>query len=91
MNTTPSVLSPSSTPPSVSTPATASSERPGVATGAGGRSSDGDRSDELDRHALAQVDPGDAEVEEQVHRSGRGAEHRRADEVAPRPAAVESG
>jgi hypothetical protein len=55
------------------------------------RGGDGDRPDELDRDALAEVDPLDREVEEQVHQRGRDAEHGRPDQVAAGPAVMEPG
>jgi hypothetical protein len=91
MKTTPSVLSPSSTPPRVTTPATASSNAIAFRTDRVIDSGDGDRPEELDRHALAEVDPVDREVEEQVHRRRRDAEHRGADQIAARPTAMEPG
>ena len=52
------------------------------------RGRDGDGADELDHHALAQRQPVECEVEEQVHHGGRDAEERRTAQLGPRPAAA---
>ena len=59
--------------------------------GAGGRGGDRDRSEELDRDALAEIDVIDAEIEEEVHQRRGDAEDGGAGEVTARPSAVEAG
>ena len=59
-------------------------EGSGVAGAARRGRGDGDRPDELDRHALAEVGAVDGEVEERVHRRRGDAEDRRRGELAAR-------
>ena len=85
MKNTPSALSASSTPPSVTTPATASASAPALRVVRVVAAAT-DRSEELDRDALAEIDVVDAEIEEEVHQRRGDAEDRSAGEVTARPA-----
>ena len=60
-----------------------------VASTAGHRRGDGDRADELDRHALAEVGAVDGQVEERVHRRRGDPEDRRRGELPAGPPAPE--
>ena len=63
IHSTPTVLSPISTPPSTRTPPAASARASGVAGRPCHRGGDGDRADELDRDALAEVGAVERHVE----------------------------
>ena len=86
----PSALSPISTPPSVADAADGEHECRGVARGPRHRRGHRDRAEELDRHALAEIDAIDGEVEERVHQRRRHAEDRRCDELRAGPAAADA-